>query len=90
MANVTQQDRHIAAAKTRLAHLGGLAAKAHAAEQRILEAAESRLSDVEADIAKIRPRAIADQQAGDEYQALTLERGQLATVIAAARQAIGQ
>lgn len=83
-----RQDRHIAAAKSRLAHLGALAAKTAAAEQQILAAAESRLETVAAELERLRPRALADRAVGDRYQALTLERGRLETIIANARQVL--
>jgi 2-phospho-L-lactate guanylyltransferase (CobY/MobA/RfbA family) len=80
-------ERHIQATRTRLAHLGGLSAKSDAADKAILHAAEQRLAVVDSDLAKLSPRAIADAAAGDAYQRLTLERGQLVTVIARAQAA---
>lgn len=76
---------HRAAAAKRLAHLGGLAARTDAAERRILDAAEDRLRIVRAELDQLRPRALADDAAAERYQALTLESGQLDTVIANAR-----
>jgi hypothetical protein len=80
--------KHIDAAKRRLAHLGGLAAKTEAAEQRILEAAQERVEAVEADMQKLKGRALVDEAAADQYRALTFEHGQLGLVIAHARQAL--
>ena len=81
-------EQHIDAAKRRLAHLGGLSARTAETERRILAAASERLSAVEADIATLRPRALIDHAAGDRYQALALERGQIETVIGRARAAL--
>jgi len=87
MPQAARPEQHIAAAKARLAHTAGLAAKTHATEQRILEAAESRLEEVRADLDKLRHRVHLDPRAADRYRELTLESGQLATVIARARAA---
>ncbi|WP_431860155.1 hypothetical protein [Azospirillum sp.] len=84
-----RQPQHIEAAKRRLVHLAGLAEKTAETERRILAAAEERLAAVCADLDKLRPRALTDQDAGEQYQALTLERGQLETVIARAREVLG-
>ena len=67
-----------------------MAAKTLEAERRILAAAEDRLGQVEADIQKLRPRVVLDQDAAEDYQRLVLERGQLAMVIARARQVTPQ
>jgi hypothetical protein len=83
-------DLHIAAAKRRLQHLSRLADKSVAAEQKIKSAAEKRLSAVDAELVTLRPRVNLEEEAGDRYQDLTLERGQLATVIESARVALGQ
>ena len=81
-------DQHIEAAKRRLAHLAGLGAITQQTERRILDAATERLGVVQGDLDRLRPRAIADGAAGDDYQRLTLEAGQLHTVIANAQQAL--
>ena len=86
MERPSSPDRHIEAAKRRLGHLAGVAAKTLEAECRILAVAEDRLRQVEADLQKLRPRVYLDQDAADDYQRLVLERGQLALVIAQARQ----
>ena len=80
-------DQRLAGARRRLVHLAGLADKTHQTEKAILAAALDRLSAVQADLATLRPRVLVDTAAGDRYQALTMERGQLETVIARARQA---
>ena len=83
-----QLDRHIDAARRRLAHLGGLAGKTDAAERRILAAAQERLAIVQADLAKLKVRAIADNAAGEQYTSLIQEAGQLRLVIAGAERAL--
>ena len=80
-------DKHIGAARLRLTHLAGLSAETAAAEQRILDGASGRLDQVNADLETLRPRAAQDGEAGERYQALMLERGQLEQVVAASRQA---
>ncbi len=79
-------DKHLDAARARLAHLGGLAARTEQAEKKILEAAQSRLEAVDADLAKLRPRVLLDPETGKQYQSLTMERGQLQTVIGQSQQ----
>lgn len=79
-------DRHIDAAKRRLAHLGGLSARTEATERRILDAAQARIEAVEADLNALKGRALVDDEAADRYRALTFEHGQLDMVIARARQ----
>ena len=76
-----RRTRHIEAAGARLAHLAGLAERTHDADRRILEAAQHRLAAVVADLGTLRPRVNLDDTAAARYQALTLERGQLETVI---------
>lgn len=88
MTSPTSPDRHIDAAKQRLAHLGGLSERTEAAERKILDAAEDRLTTIDADLAKLRPRVNLDDAAGDQYQALTLERGQCVLVIERAKQVL--
>jgi hypothetical protein len=80
--------QHIAAARTRLGHLAGLSARTDAAERAILKAAQARLAAIQADLDKLRGRAVADPALGDRYTALVLERGQVELVIAHARQAL--
>jgi hypothetical protein len=82
-------DKHVEAARTRLVHLAGLSARTHAAEQRILDAAEHRLESVDRDIATLRPRVNLSDEAAQQYQDLHMERGQLVIVIAKARQVLG-
>jgi hypothetical protein len=77
-------DQHIEAARRRLGHLAGLEARTAETERTILAAAESRLEAVDRDLRRLQPRAILDDDAGDQYQALTEERGQLMGIIAQA------
>lgn len=86
----TTPDQHLDAAKRRLVHLHGLAAKTAETERRILSAAEHRLEAVRADLEKLRPRVNLDSAAADQYQSLTLERGKLELVIGRARKALGE
>lgn len=90
MSAAPSPDRHIDAARRRLAHLGGVAARTSDTERRILAAAEERLGVVDKTLASLRPRTLTDPAAGDRYRDLTTERGQLVTVIASAREALGQ
>ena len=53
-------------------------------EQRILSAAQDRLSKVQQHLKTVRPQAVIDQDAGERYLDLILERGQLQQVIALA------
>ena len=61
-----------------------------AAEKQILELAESRAEVVEREIERVRPLALADNQAGDRYMALVHERGRLANVIALAQRHLAE
>lgn len=88
MTSQTSPDRHIDAAKQRLAHLAGLSERTEAAERKILESAEDRLTAIDADLGKLRPRVNLDDAAGDQYQELTLERGQCVLVIERAKQVL--
>lgn len=81
---------HIDAARTRLGHLGGLAARTDAAERNILKAAEKRLEAIRADLDRLRARVHTDEAAATQYQALTLEAGQLETIRQQARQNLGE
>lgn len=85
MATATAQlDQHIAAARRRLAHIGGIARRTDDTERAIRAAAEERLATVTGDLARLKPRALTDADAGEAYQRLVLERGQLLRVIAQA------
>ncbi|MEN6544489.1 MAG: hypothetical protein ABFE07_00435 [Armatimonadia bacterium] len=76
-------------ARAQLGDLAALTSKTEAAERRILERAEKRLTEVQAEIDKLHPGIHgASEQAQDEYLALITERGQLHTVIAKAQQAL--
>lgn len=89
-ASSVSPDKHIAATRARLAHLGELAERTAATERNILAAAEDRLKAVMADLDTLRARVNLDPDAAERYAARTLERGQLETVIARARQVLGR
>lgn len=72
-----------------LSDLAALSARTDAADQRILERAFERDAKCAARLDELRPQAESDEAAGKEYKDLTLERGQLAHVIAVARRGIG-
>jgi hypothetical protein len=84
-----RRTQHIEAARARLAHLAGVAAKTDKAEHTILASAQDRLEAVTRDLETLRPRVNLDQGAADRYMELTQERGTLATVIAQAQHHVG-
>lgn len=86
---MASHDQRLAACRTRLAHLGGIAARTEETERRILAAAEERRETVSRDLATLRPRVLLDPAAAEQYQALTLESGQLSQVVARASAALG-
>ena len=90
MVKTVAPDQHIAAARSRLAHLQGLAETTAETERRILSAATERRETMGADIGKLRRRVDLDPSAADRYQELIAERGRLDTVIAQASQALAQ
>lgn len=67
-----------------LASLSSLSARTEKSEQKILDAAVSRLDEVDARLEAIRPDAIL--HAADEYQTLVMERGHLNQVVAQAKK----
>lgn len=67
-----------------LSSLSRLSARTEKSEQKIHDAAVSRLDEVNARLESIRPDAVL--HAGDEYQSLILERGRLNQVVAQARK----
>jgi len=67
-----------------LASLSSLSSRTEKSEQKILDAAVSRLDDVNAKIEAVSPDAVL--HSGDEYQALILERGRLHQVISMAHK----
>lgn len=80
---------HLEKTRAHLGELAGLAAKTEAAERRILERAEKRLVQVQAEIEKAAPGAQhADDAGQQQYLDLVAERGQLHVVIAKARAAL--
>lgn len=86
---MASSDARLAACRTRLAHLGGIASRTDDTERRILAAAEERREAVARDLATLRPRVLLDPAAAERYQALTLEAGQLSQVVARAAAALG-
>ena len=71
--------------RSKLSELYGLSEQTDAVEKKILAGAEQRLSVVNAELDKLRPRVNLDDSAADRYQDLILERGRLQEVIANAR-----
>lgn len=90
MSSTITPDRHIAAARTRLTHLAGLAGKTANAERSILTAAEQRMKAVERELASVADRVLTDMKAAERYMTLTEEVGRLKLVIASAREALRQ
>ena len=84
------QAKHVDAAKRRLCHLAGLSQKTVEAERGILAAAGERRAAVQADLDRLQPRVNTDAAAGDQYMALTAERGRLDTMIGHARRVLGE
>lgn len=82
--------KHIDRTRKSLGELHGLTAKTERAEHRILEQAQRRHAEVLAAIERARPGVdAAPEAAQDRYMDLVKERGQLETVIAKARAALG-
>jgi hypothetical protein len=79
--NYYQINRYTAAIRSRLGKLAALGAKAKASEDAIQEAANKRLEAVDADLAKLRPRVMLDDEAARKFEELTLERGRLMRMI---------
>lgn len=73
--------KHIDAARQRVAHLAALEHASAEADKRIAEAATKRLEAVEAEIAKARPHALTHDDAGSRYTDLVTERGHLMEVL---------
>ncbi|MBI1207439.1 MAG: hypothetical protein GC191_09160 [Azospirillum sp.] len=86
---MSESEKHLAAAKSRLLSLAGIAAKTEATERNILAAAEARLKLVQADLDRLAPRVNLDPAAADQYVAATTEIGHLRMVIARAIAALG-
>lgn len=83
--------RHLSNTRAHLGELHGLAGKTEASERGILQRAEARLEQVNAMIERQRPGVeAAPDAAQDRYVSLVEERGQLQTVIAKSRHALGQ
>lgn len=88
MTSRTSPEPHIEGAKRRLVHLAGLSGRTEEAERKIMEAAEDRLTAIDADLSKLRARVNLDGNVADRYQALTLERGQCVLVVERAKQVL--
>ena len=73
--------KHIDAARQRVAHLAALERASDEADKRIAKAATERLETVEAEIAKVRPSALIHDDAGTRYTELVTERGHLLEVL---------
>lgn len=73
--------KHRATIHNRLLDIARQSARCDAADEAIRKAAEQRLAKVEQLIKELRPKALADDKAGEQYQALILERGQLRQVL---------
>ncbi len=81
---------HIEKTRSHLGELHGLAAKTEAAERRILAAAESRLSDVDRMLDRLRPGLESSpENSQSRYLSLVEERGRLQLVISKARSVLG-
>lgn len=71
-----------------LGNLHALAARTDAAEQKILESAEARLTTIRERMDELRPRVMTDAVAARTYQDCVLEMGHLQSVITRARARI--
>lgn len=81
---------HIEKARSQLGELAGLQAKTEQAERNILEAAEKRLADVQAQIDRLSVGIEAAPDSEQQrYTDLIAERGQLHQVISSSRRALG-
>lgn len=69
-----------------LSHLAVLSARTQASEKRILERATERDGEVAKRLDELRPSVMIDESAAQEYQSLSMERGQLAQVIGLANE----
>lgn len=72
--------------RRQLGELSALSAKTDAAERKILDAAQKRREWVVGQIAELRPRALLESEAGEQYQSLVEERAKLDIVIAQAQR----
>lgn len=84
----TQHQKHIEAARRRVAHLAAMSDATADAERQIRDAAQTRLETVEAELAKVTPRAILHDGAAEQHATLLKERARLHTVIANADAAL--
>lgn len=81
---------HIEKTRAQLGDLGALAKQTEAAERRILSSATKRLKEVQASIDRMQAGAdSAPEKEQQRYLDLIEERGKLHTVIAKAKEALG-
>lgn len=73
--------KYAAAIRSKLGKLAALGAQAKASEGAIQDAAGKRLEAVDADLARLRPRVMLDDQAAQKFEELTIERGRLQRVL---------
>ena len=86
---MTIQDT-MSSARQSLGRVAGMARDTDDAERKILEAAQHRMADVERAIAHARQDWLSgDDPEGARYTDLIQEHGQLAQVIASARETLG-
>ena len=76
---------HAANVRRQLGELSDLGRKTVAAERRILESAERQIETIKSRILELRPMAMLDEKAGEEYQSLMENRQRLQAVVAQAR-----
>ena len=69
--------KYMEAIRSKLGKLSALGAQAKASEGAIQDAAGKRLEAVDADLARLRPRVMLDDQASQKFEELTMERGRL-------------
>jgi len=81
MTAAASPDKHIAAARRRVAHLEALAAACDTADARIRDAAEKRLAALEDTIAKARRQALTSPEAAETFQRLIRERARLLAIM---------
>lgn len=74
-------EKYAAAIRAKLGKLAGLDARAKTSERAVQEAAGKRLETVDADLAKLRPRVLLDDESARKFEELTEERGQLLRIV---------
>lgn len=79
---------HLETTRRHLGELGALADKTERAERDILERAHKRLDEVTSRIQELFPHVHTQDDAGQEYTDLVMERGRIERVIANANQVL--